>query len=148
MPSPMEVDNQEPPPDAKRRKVEAVFKTHDWSQFERPMPRMMDEKNPLQFMQVDIDYYSQAPDRNFCQEKTSQVAVVQMFGVTKEGFSVVAHIHGVMPYLYVELPPGGHRIDCAAVMANLEAALKEAQGAPRGVSPMVMKVEEKFLETQ
>ena len=141
MPSPMEIDPHEPPPDAKRRRVDSQHVPRDFKHFARPMPKNMDEKNVLQFMQVDIDSYNQAPDKNFTQEKTSQVAVVQMFGVTKEGYSVVAHIHGVMPYLYVELPPGGHRIDCAAVMANLEAALKEAQGAPRGVSPMVMKVE-------
>ena len=109
-----------------------------WSAYGRPaLPATLTPDKGLRFMQVDIDNYSANPDRNYTNEKTSQVAVVQMFGITPEGHSVVAHVHGFMPYFYVELPPGSSRIDCAAVMANLEAALKESQGVPRGVSPLV-----------
>jgi DNA polymerase delta subunit 1 len=31
---------------------------------------------------------------------------LRLFGVTKEGNSVLAHIHGFKPYFYVAAPPG------------------------------------------
>ena len=66
-------------------------------QIERPpLTRMYDsmEKDPLIFMQIDIDYYTTKNDE----------AVLRMYGATKEGNSVWAHIYGFKPYLYVEVP--------------------------------------------
>lgn len=32
--------------------------------------------------------------------------VIWMYGVTKEGYSVCAHVYNFRPYFYVELPSG------------------------------------------
>ena len=34
------------------------------------------------------------------------VPIIRLYGVTAEGQSVLAHIHGFTPYFYVSLPPG------------------------------------------
>ncbi|CAI2375632.1 unnamed protein product [Moneuplotes crassus] len=53
------------------------------------------EKQPLVFMQIDIDYYV----------TRKEDCVLRMYGVTKEGNSVLTHIHGFRPYFYVEISP-------------------------------------------
>ena len=62
-----------------------------------PLKRQFDvtEREPLVFMQVDIDYYTTRDDES----------VLRIYGVTEEGNSVLAHIHGFRPYFYVEVPP-------------------------------------------
>lgn len=34
------------------------------------------------------------------------VPVIRLYGVTEEGHSVFAHIHGFVPYFYIPCPPG------------------------------------------
>ena len=34
------------------------------------------------------------------------VPIIRLYGVTTEGHSVLAHVHGFTPYFYVSLPPG------------------------------------------
>jgi len=62
----------------------------------------------LQFMQVDIDYYSDIPHPKFWPGlgAETRVPVLRMYGVTESGQSVLAHIHGFMPYFYVPCPEG------------------------------------------
>ncbi|KDQ18974.1 hypothetical protein BOTBODRAFT_28455 [Botryobasidium botryosum FD-172 SS1] len=58
------------------------------------LPKMTDE-DPIIFQQIDIDLYG---------GDTS--VVLRMFGVTKEGHSVLAHIADFAPYFYVAQPRG------------------------------------------
>ena len=74
---------------------------HDFSQYARPPigAHLLDESNDFTFMQIDCDYYV---GRKAGQEE--ECGIVRMYGVTKEGNSVLAHIHDFISYFYVEKP--------------------------------------------
>jgi DNA polymerase delta subunit 1 len=40
------------------------------------------------------------------------VPIIRLFGVTMEGYSVLANIHGVAPYFFVPSPPTFTEGDC------------------------------------
>ena len=44
--------------------------------------------------------------------KVGPVPIIRMFGVTMEGYSVLASIHGVAPYFFVPAPTGFVEGDC------------------------------------
>lgn len=79
-----------------------------------PLAKPLDEINDtLYFMQNDIDYYyseqciqhnegARIPDR-LPLKKNVEHCVVQLFGATKTGQSILAHVHGYQMYLWVEL---------------------------------------------
>ncbi|CAE8624823.1 unnamed protein product, partial [Polarella glacialis] len=96
-----------PPPPAKRQRVGAG-RSYDFRQWARPqVPAVL--QLPFNFMQVDIDYYTEVPDKRFPNVENpllpdTKVAVLRMYGVTSEGHSVLAHIHGFEPYFYLECP--------------------------------------------
>ena len=46
--------------------------------------------------------------------KVGPVPVIRMFGITAEGNSVVAHIHGFSPYFFVPAQSGFKREHCEA----------------------------------
>ena len=57
-------------------------------------------------MQIDIDYY--VTDGNNLPEhipfkKGDDIGVIRMYGVTQDGYSVMAHIFNFMSYFYVEV---------------------------------------------
>ena len=55
------------------------------------------------FQQVEVDQYYQFADPRFHpQGTTGEHPIIRMFGVTDEGNSLVVHVHGFQPYLYVE----------------------------------------------
>ncbi len=63
-------------------------------------------------MQVDIDHYTTSgsfgteSNGENNGENNGESAVLRMFGVTREGVSVMAHVHGYMPYMYCPKPQG------------------------------------------
>eukprot|EP01052_Picozoa_sp_SAG31_P027448 SAG31_NODE_2571_length_5459_cov_7.139925_7_plen_291_part_00 len=55
------------------------------------------------FQQVEVDqYYAFADPRFHPQGTVGEHPIIRMFGVTDDGNSVVVHVHGFQPYLYVE----------------------------------------------
>lgn len=63
---------------------------------------MEGEHTSVLMMQVDIDYYTATPDSRFWQVSPSEkVPVLRMYGVTEKGHSVLARVHGFLPYFYV-----------------------------------------------
>ena len=55
--------------------------------------------------------------------KVGPVPIVQMYGVTMEGNSVLCHIHGFVPYFYVPAPPEFQRSHCNAFQDGLNKAV-------------------------
>lgn len=55
--------------------------------------------------------------------KVGPVPIVQMYGVTMEGNSVLCHIHGFVPYFYVPAPPGFQQSHCSLFQDSLNTAV-------------------------
>ena len=55
--------------------------------------------------------------------KDGPVPIVQMYGVTMEGNSVLCHIHGFVPYFYVPAPHGFKHSHCSAFQNALNKAV-------------------------
>jgi len=111
---------------------------NDFQKWERPALTCLD-KPCLELMQVDIDYYSEAPNPQFWGPSAeSKVPVVRMYGVTIEGNSVLAHIHGFMPYFWVQCPDD--MVDTEVFKASLEQQLQDSGNRDK-LNNNVLKVE-------
>jgi len=55
--------------------------------------------------------------------KSGPCPVVRFFGVTMEGNSVLCHIHGFLPYLYVPAPPDFKVENCEQFRSDLNKAV-------------------------
>jgi hypothetical protein len=81
------------------------------------------EANTLSFMQVDLDDYTDRPNKDYCNTILNPEApVLRMYGVTMEGHSVLAHIHDFSPYFYC---PVGNCEDAQVFEDSLEIMLKK-----------------------
>ncbi|KAL5962055.1 DNA polymerase delta catalytic subunit, partial [Taenia solium] len=61
-------------------------------------------KEKLVFQQMDIDFYKGPKLSAMPGPNHSSVPIIRVYGVSENGHSVVAHIHGFMPYFYVAAP--------------------------------------------
>ena len=88
----------------------------------------------ISFNQIEADYTTGPIPPEFARgSREPKAATVRMFGVTKEGHSVIANVHGFKPYFYVRAPPGFQPQDCAPFQASLAGKLKgEARRAALG----------------
>jgi len=120
---------------AKRQRCDNQFQR--WA---RPAVSWSPAEKSLLFMQVDIDYYSEVPNPKYWPGlgAETRVPVLRMYGITEGGNSVLAHIHGFLPYFYVPCPEGFE--DATAFGESLEIQLAQA-GAREKVSRHVIDVE-------
>ena len=81
----------------------------NWS---RPSPPDIDPANDvISFQQIDIDHYQDRPIPGMPGLQSGQVPILRMYGVTMEGNSVCAHLHGFLPYFYVPLPCNQFKVE-------------------------------------
>lgn len=85
----------------------------DWA---RPPALPIDpNSDTVSFQQLDIDHYIGDPIPGMPGFQGGPVPILKMYGVTSEGNSVCAHLHGFLPYFYVPLPREGFGEEhCAA----------------------------------
>mmetsp|Transcript_16058 Transcript_16058/g.17971 ORF Transcript_16058/g.17971 Transcript_16058/m.17971 type:complete len:1054 (-) Transcript_16058:969-4130(-) len=69
--------------------------------FRKPLPSDFSESERLAFMQIDIDYYH---GPSVLLEEREEQSILRMYGITQEGHSVMCHIHGFRPYIFVPVP--------------------------------------------
>jgi len=73
--------------------------------WQRPPPPPLDQaKDRLVFQQVELDHYIGQPVPGMPGASAGPVPVIRMFGVTNDGNSVCAHVHGFHPYIFVPVP--------------------------------------------
>ncbi|KAL0483623.1 DNA polymerase delta catalytic subunit [Acrasis kona] len=58
----------------------------------------------LIFQQMDADYYLGEQKPGYPGPESGTVPIIQLYGVTKEGHSVLCHVRGFVPYFYIEMP--------------------------------------------
>ena len=75
------------------------------------------------FQQVEVDYYTAAPDPRVQPTSLPEVPILRLFGVTAAGHSVAAFVHGFAPYFYIEAPPGAGPDECDAVGRALNVSV-------------------------
>lgn len=93
------------------------------------------------FQQLEIDYVvGQSP--SWMGVRRGKNAILRIFGVTAEGHSVCALVHGFQPYFYVQAPPHFSPDDIYAFRASLEERTKSSMtGQGRGAEQFVADVE-------
>ncbi|KAH9975916.1 DNA polymerase family B-domain-containing protein [Lactifluus volemus] len=83
--------------------------------WERPCLRpIVESRDAIVFQQVDIDGAYDSMERG---------PQINIFGVTQEGHSVLAHITGFMPYFYIAVPRGFTTDDVHPFMSELNASV-------------------------
>lgn len=84
------------------------------------------------FQQTDVDYAMGRPLRGMPGSMVGPVPIMRMFGVTENGNSVLALVHGVSPYFYIEAPPKFQECHCQELRTNLNEAMSRlpAHGVP------------------
>ncbi|WAR54147.1 hypothetical protein PtB15_3B659 [Puccinia triticina] len=101
-----------------------------------------DESPSIRFRLIQLDTLSISPSDSSLCLKTSpflprgqqfyKVPVVRLFGATQAGQRVVAHVHGAMPYFYVQFEAGINPDTVHSYIRRLGAALNYATAASLG----------------
>ena len=75
--------------------------------------------------------------------REASVPIVRMYGVTMNGHSVVAHVHGFTPYFYIPAPVRFQDEDCSKFQQHLNRALSNDARASRGngIENLVLSVQ-------
>lgn len=109
-----------------------------------PVPPIDPKEDSIVFQQVDVEYYvgkhiSGAP---------GPAPVLYMFGITIEGHSVLAHIHGFLPYFFVPAQPGFKEDDCGKFKDALNlVVMKDLRSNKEGIDYAVIDVEMTMKES-
>ena len=89
-----------------------------------PLPPIDPATDSLIFQQLDCDYSVDKSVPELSQTQEERAATARLFGITKDGNSVVAHVHGFKPYFWVRAPPGFTQADVPQFQAMLNAKVK------------------------
>ncbi|KAI6653791.1 DNA polymerase delta catalytic subunit [Oopsacas minuta] len=80
------------------------------------------------FQQIEIDVSSGKPHATMARgSDPNEAPHIRLFGITKEGNSVMTHVHGFMPYLYSDCPP--------ISVANQRTHMWQQPMLPHGMPP-------------
>ena len=103
------------------------------NKWNRPPPPPIDPAtDSITFQQIDIDHYIGSTIPGMPGAQSGSVPIVRMFGVTMEGNSVCAHIHGFLPYFYVPAPSDSFRDEhCAEFRSQLSRVISDDTRAGR-----------------
>jgi DNA polymerase delta subunit 1 len=133
---------QEPPEEV----IAACLGSHDVAKMaaEWKRPRLPDQDpmtDAISFNQVETDYtVAPIPPSLARGSEEDRAAVIRMFGVTAEGHSVVAHVHGFKPYFYVRAPTGFKQEQVKPFHEMLNAKFRAALPAKDQVKNPIVNV--------
>lgn len=118
---------------------EAKSSNAKWS---RPsVPHFNPETDSLVFQQLDVAYYTGSPVSGMPGSKYGPVPIIIMYGVTMDGNSVAAHVHGFSPYFYVPAPQGFRVDDCSKFRDALNALVIKDLKSNQEIKNAVLGVE-------
>jgi DNA polymerase delta subunit 1 len=114
------------------------------SRWCRPDPPLLSSAHDeVIFQQIDIDHYVGDPVEGMPGARNGSVPIMRMYGVTMEGNSVCAHIHGFLPYFYVPAPSESFaNEDCDRLRHLLnDAVLGDMRSNKDGITQAVYAIE-------
>ncbi|KYQ96665.1 DNA polymerase delta catalytic subunit [Tieghemostelium lacteum] len=77
-------------------------------------------KKSFIFQQLEVDYAElKEPVPGMPGPKKGPLPVIRMFGITKEGNSVLCKVHGFLPYFFIQCPPGFTSQHCKSMKDTL-----------------------------
>ena len=96
------------------------------SKWKRPeMPPLRPDAQDLAFQQLECDYTVDVRPAEFARGSAEKrAAAIRMYGVTNEGHSILAHVHGFLPYFWVKAPPGFTPEHAEKFKTSLNARIK------------------------
>ncbi|KAJ8299468.1 hypothetical protein KUTeg_023528 [Tegillarca granosa] len=121
-------------PDAFGEGPESESSNSKWSR--PPVPDINPAKQKIVFQQIDVDYYTGRHFPGMPGSKVGPVPIIRMYGVTMDGNSVMAHIHGYAPYFFIPAQPGFKEEHCRAFQITV--------ALPRLIAPAKRLLEQGF----
>ncbi|XP_041367703.1 DNA polymerase delta catalytic subunit-like [Gigantopelta aegis] len=113
-----------------------------------PVPPIDPNTDKLVFNQLDLDFYTGKHLPGMPGATMGPGPIIRMYGVTQEGNSVLAHIHGFAPYFFVPAQPGFKEEHCGAFKDALESVVKNDMRSNReGVVHCVLAVDYVYKES-
>ena len=111
----------------------------------KPLAKPVDAtRDGLLFQQLDIDYVVDKPHETLGNRRSKgDAAVVRMFGVTGDGHSVCAHVHGFEPYFYCAVPENFSEADCDAFRRRLNEEVSASRKNVQGVCVISVSLDRK-----
>lgn len=111
-----------------------------WSRPE--LPPIDPKKDTITFQQLDIDHYNGKPLPGMPGAQVAPVPIFRMYGVTMDGNSVCAHVHGFLPYLYVQAPKNFDKSYLSQFKRALDIlVMKDMKSNKDNVQEAVLRVE-------
>ena len=108
----------------------------------KPVSLIKPTEDVLIFQQMDLDHYLGQHIAGMPGATEGKVPIIRMFGVTDEGNSVLAHIHGFLPYFHVPAPEANFTDEnCVTFRDQLNAAIVADSRGNQGVAQPVLGVE-------
>ncbi|KAH9421124.1 DNA polymerase delta 1, catalytic subunit [Dermatophagoides pteronyssinus] len=109
----------------------------------RPPPSSIDpDKDTIIFQQMDLDYYIGEARSDMPGPSQGPMPIMRMFGVTSDGVSVLAHIHGFAPYFYVLAPKNFDSKLCKQLLERLnKLILGELRNNSENISDAVLSID-------
>ena len=106
-------------------------------------PQISPAHDEVVFQQIDIDHYIGEPVEGMPGARNGPVPIVRMYGITMEGNSVCAHIHGFLPYFYVPAPSESFTNENCNSLRRLlnDAVLGDMRSNKDGITQAVYAVE-------
>ncbi|RHY36464.1 hypothetical protein DYB30_002170 [Aphanomyces astaci] len=110
-----------------------VLRTHASTWPRTPLPPLNAAEHDIRFQWIDIGMYDGEPlavnpysrTQPIPGPRTGSSSIIRLTGVTEDGHSIMAHIHGFVPYFYASCPDGLKTSDCNTVREALDAAVKK-----------------------
>ncbi|KAK0053461.1 DNA polymerase delta catalytic subunit [Biomphalaria pfeifferi] len=107
-----------------------------------PLPDIDSSEDKIVFQQIDLDYYVGSHVQGMPGATVGPTPIIRMYGITMEGNSVMAHIHGFSPYFYIPAQPGFHKEDCEKFLEHLNTIVrKDLRSNKEGIVQAVLAVE-------
>lgn len=113
--------------------MKGVRAPHLWADISRAAVPTQYLHGDLTFQVLDCCQTKGVPSETVSRIRHAEVPVVRLYGVTKEGYSVLVHCYNYEPYLWIEAPPNWLPIHTQGLIRHLNSQLDQQTRAENTV---------------